>query len=548
MMKSSSCLVSIAVVLVLLLGSLTGCLCAPLLPFLPSLPTPEPGPTRTPAVGPTSVRGDLNLYDTGPITLDPALSAEMSSHTYVMQIFSGLVGFDDSLRPAPDIADRWEKSADGKTYTFYLRKSVKFHSGREVKAADFKYSWERACDPATGSMTAGTYLNDIVGAKEMLAGKARELSGVKVIDDYTLQVTIDAPKAYFLSKMTYSTAMVVDRSNVASGREWWRKPVGTGPFKLRDWQQDKLVTLERNGDYYGKPAGVSRVVFKLFGGVPMNLYELGEIDVTQVSQNDIERARDKSGPFASQLSTTAELSLYYVGFNATTPPFDDANVRRAFSHGIDKQRLIDLTQYGMVRKAEGFLPPGMPGYNAGVKGLDFNVATAKSLLASSKYAGKLPPVAITVSGWGGQMPDYVGALVQQWRENLGVEVMVRQLEPDSFFYTLRREKDQMYASGWVADYPDPQNFLQLLFRTGEENNVGEFSNAGIDALLDKAAVEQNEAVRFKMYQEIEQALVDQAATLPLWFNVTYLLTQPYVKDYKVSALGIPVLSQVKVQR
>ena len=145
--------------------------------------------------------GTLCLWDIGPITLDPAISADMSSHTYVMQIFSGLVRLDHELNIVPDIAESWEQSTDGKTYTFYLHQGVKFHDGGEVKAADFKYSWERACDPDTGSGTAGTYLGDIIGVKDMLAGEAEEISGIEVIGDYTLRVTIDAPKAYFLSKL-----------------------------------------------------------------------------------------------------------------------------------------------------------------------------------------------------------------------------------------------------------------------------------------------------------------------------------------------------------
>jgi oligopeptide transport system substrate-binding protein len=145
---------------------------------------------------PSSGQSVLNLWDTGPLTLDPAISADMSSHTYVMQIFSGLVRLDQELNIVPDIAESWpEESPDGKTYTFHLRQGVKFHNGREVKAADFKYSWERACNPDTGSGTAATYLGDIVGAKDMLAGKTGEISGVEVLGDYTLQVTIDAPKA-----------------------------------------------------------------------------------------------------------------------------------------------------------------------------------------------------------------------------------------------------------------------------------------------------------------------------------------------------------------
>ncbi len=187
------------------------------------------------APGTTAKGGVLNLYGIDPITLDPAISGEATSHEYIMQIFSGMVYLDDDMMPAPDIAQRWQVSEDGRTYTFYLRQDVKFHNGRSVRAEDFKYSWERAADPATGSMTAPTYLGDIVGVKDVLAGKTKDIGGVKVIDDYTLQVTIDAPKSYFLAKLTYPTAFVVDSANVKSGEKWWRQPNGTGPFKLRQW-------------------------------------------------------------------------------------------------------------------------------------------------------------------------------------------------------------------------------------------------------------------------------------------------------------------------
>ena len=163
----------------------------------------------------------LHLYGIDPLTLDPALVGDAGSHDFILQIFSGLVTLDDNLQPVPDIAKSLPLiSSDGTVYTFTLKQGVKFQDGREVKAGDFKYSWERACNPATGSQTAGAYLNDIVGVTEMLAGQATSLSGVKVIDDYTLQVTIDAPRSYFLYKLTYPTAFVVDKNNVNKGTDW----------------------------------------------------------------------------------------------------------------------------------------------------------------------------------------------------------------------------------------------------------------------------------------------------------------------------------------
>lgn len=499
-------------------------------------------------LGQFSAQTALNLWGTDPITLDPAISTEMTSHSYIMQIFSGLVCLNDELEVTPDIAERWQKSQDGRTYTFYLRRGVKFHSGREVTAADFKYSWERACNPETGSQTAATYLADIVGAEDMLAGRANDISGIKVVDDYTLEVTIDAPKAYFLCKLTYSTAFVVDRANVESGNDWWHQPDGTGPFKLQEWQSGHLLVLQRNELYYAEPAKLEQVVFHLLAGMPMAMYEKGEIDVTPVDGNYIDLVRDKTNPFSQELNTTPELSLYYIGFNNTKPPFDDVNIRRAFCYAVDKERINRLILRDMGTTADGILPPGMPGYNKDLKGLDYNVEKARELIAASQYgdASQLPSVTITVSGYGNGISGYLGAIIAEWRENLGVEVSVRQLEPEKYMYNLKQERDGMFMLGWVADYPDPHNFLDNLFYTGSDNNVFGYSNIELDALLDEAAVEQDSAVRLPMYQQAEQMLVDEAPCLPLSFGINYILVKSYVKGYKLNPLGVADLSQVYI--
>ena len=203
----------------------------------------------------------------------------------------------------------------------------------------------------------------------------------------------------------------------------------------------------------------------------------------------------------------------------------------------------------MMTKADGILPLNMPGYNENLNGLGYDVAKAKILISSSKYgnASNLPPITLTTSGWGGNIPEYLGAIIQDWRENLGVEVTVRQLEPEIFSYFIKEEADEMFVTGWIADYPDPQNFLELLFHTGAEYNTGNYSNTYVDTLLGQAGVEPNETTRFKLYQQAEQILVDEAACLPLWFGKTYLLINPYVKNYKLDVQGIPTLSEVYLE-
>jgi len=491
----------------------------------------------------------LNLYGTDPLTLDPAISSEMTSHHYIMQLFSGLVRLDNNLEPAPDIAQEWQVSDDGRTYTFHLSHNVSFHNGREVKAEDFKYSWERACDPDTGSQTAATYLGDIIGVKEMLAGKSKEISGVKVIDDYTLRVTIDAPKSYFLSKLTYPTAFVVDKDNVESGREWWRKPNGTGPFMLKEWDEESLLVLERNELYYAKLAEVDFAVFQLWGGVPMNMYETGEIDVTGVSLSYIDKITDEAAPFYQDLEIVPELSFEYISFDTTKPPFDDVNIRRAFSQAIDKDKLVSLVFRDMVERADGILPPGIPGFNKDLSGLNYDVSKAKELITTSSYGdvSRLPPITITTIGWGGLISQGLEAIIEEWRQNLGVEVKVRQLEPQRFLYHLKQEKDNMFYMGWIADYPHPQDFLDVLFHSGTESNYGEYSNPEIDALLEMAAVEPDNESSLALYQQAEQTLVDDAVCLPLWFGKNYILIKPYVKGYNLNPLGFAMLNHVSIE-
>lgn len=495
-------------------------------------------------------QGTLNLTNDGPITLDPALAAEAGSGAYILQIFSGLMRLDDNLQVTGDIAQTWDRSTDGTIFTFHLRHDVKFHDGRQVTAGDFKYSWERALNPATQSTTAGTYLNDIMGAADMLSGKASSLSGIKVIDDYTLRVTIDAPKPYFLEKMAFPTAFVVDRANVESGGQWWQHPNGTGPFKLQQWQAGQQLVLKRNDNYYGDRALLSQVVFHLLAGSPIQLYQQGTIDVAFISANFLGLATDPKNVASKELNIYPEFSFYYLGFNASTPPFDDAKVRQAFCHAVDKEKITTLAAMNAVTTANGILPLGMPGYSANMTGLSYDPQKAKELIRATKYGdvSKLPPIVLTTYGYGGDISGVLGGVIEQWRQNLGVEVTVRQLETENFLYSLKQEANQIFDSSWIADYPDPQDFLDILFHSGQQNNFGGYSNPQLDYLLDRAAVEQDPNTRLQMYQQAEQITLQDAAVLPLSFGRAYVLVKPYVKGYALSPLGYPQLNRVSVQK
>jgi oligopeptide transport system substrate-binding protein len=281
----------------------------------------------------------------------------------------------------------------------------------------------------------------------------------------------------------------------------------------------------------------------------MDLYETGQIDVADVYTGYIDRVTDKTGPFYKELQITPELSFSWIGFNTTKPPFDDVNVRKAFTQAVDKDKIISLTLRDLVQRAEGILPPGIPGYNKDLAGLGYDVDKAKEWIAASKYGdvSRLPPITLTTYGYGGAISSTLEAIISQWRDNLGVEVTVRQLEPDRFMYYLKEEKDEMFDMGWIADYPHPQDFLDVLFHSGAESNFAEYSNPALDALLEKAGVEPDEAKSLAMYRQAEQILVDDAAILPLWFGKNYVLVKPYVQNYQLNPMGIAWLNKVRIE-
>ena len=259
-------------------------------------------------------------------------------------------------------------------------------------------------------------------------------------------------------------------------------------------------------------------------------------------------ANDEAGDFYQELTVFPELSLMYIGFNCQKPPFDNANIRRAFSLAIDKDKLVSFTFRGAVKRADGILPQGMPGFNENLLGLEYDVAHALELIAASRYGdvSNLPPITITTGGWGGQISQELEAMINEWRINLGVEVEVRQLEPEEYLYNLMQEKDEMFYWGWSADYPHPQNFLEVLFASGSEYNIGEYSNPELDSLLQMASREQNKEKSFELYQQAEQILVGDAACIPLWSGQNYVLVKPHVTGYQLNILGFAMLNEVSV--
>ena len=458
-------------------------------------------------------------------------------------VFSGLVSFDPQLNLIPELASSWDISPDGTVYTFHLRPDARFHNGKPVTAHDVIYSWERAADPKTKSDTVLTYLGDIAGVKERSEGQADFISGLAAIDEHTLQVTIDAPKPYFLQKLTYPTAFVLDHDNVESGPDWYRAPNGTGPYRLARWDSFKSMLYERNDDYYLEPAKIPYVIFQLYTGDPLRLYESGDVDVTGIGGSDLPRFQNSEEPMHADLRDGVSLCTGMIIFDNRQPPFDDPKVRQAFSLAFDREKYIDIVTHNNALPARGVLPPGLPGYNAALQGLPYDPEKARQLLTESKYgsAAKLPPIVYTTSGYGSDVGGSVSALAQMWQQNLGITITVENTEPDRYSDLIHAgQHGQLFSGGWCADYPDPENFLDALLHTGAQQNQGHYSNPQVDALLEQARTERDVTRRLQLYQQAEQIIVDDAAVLFTTHGLSHVLVKPYVQGYVLTPIDVPL--------
>ena len=476
---------------------------------------------------------------TNPHDYDPATEHDSGDK----RIYSGLVDLDTNLHLVADLAGSWDISTGGTVYTFHLRPGAKFQDGRPVVAQDVIYSWERAAAPATQSDTVLTYLGDIVGVADMHSGKSQHISGLKALDEHTLQVTIDAAKPYFLFKLTMPVAFVLDQKNVESGSNWYRTPNGTGPYKLVRWDSFKLMVYDANPYYYLGVPSIPQIVVELYTGTGMNLYESGEIDMTGVGSTDVPRVLDPADPLHADLVSGASMCTNYVTFDVTKPPFDDVKVRQAFSMAFDRQKFIDVVDNGVGIPAVGLYPPALPGFNPDLKGLSYDPKQARQLLGQSKYGGPqgLPAIVFTAEGIGNTAGPDVAAMAQMWEQNLGVKITIENLEPDKYSDLLYSgQHGQIFSGGWCADYPDPENFADVLFHTGAQQNIGKYSNPALDAILDQARVEQDVTKRIQLYQQAEQIIVQDAPVLFISHDVSYMLVKPYVKGFVLTPIDIPI--------
>jgi oligopeptide transport system substrate-binding protein len=507
-----------------------------------------------PAVPPPPAPHALRMvWYSPPTTLDPTMAIDTSSSAVIDQLFSGLLELTPEMDVVPDVARSWEMLEGGRKYVFHLRDDVRWSDGTPVTAGDFRYAWKRVLDPATGSPVA-SLLYDVKGARAFHRGACPDGStgsprwpaegegevgglGVRALDEVTLAVELEEPTGYFPYLLACGATYPVPRHVVEPHGEAWTEPgniVTNGPFRLEAWQRGESMVLVRNPDYHGRFRGNVQWVELAFGErlAGLEMYEADRLDILNLMgfpSSERDRVRQRH---AGEYISIPLLRTSYVGFDVSRPPFDDPRVRRAFALATDKETLVDVVLRGYAAPATGgFIPPGMPGHSAGI-GLPYDPDQARQLLAEAGYPdGDGFPVVEALSSHGeiALQSEYLQA---QWQESLGVEIMWETMEFGMLFDRLRREPPYMFLRGWIADYPDPDNFL----RAGPVRRSTGWQNATYDRLVEEARRVMDQGERMRLYGQADRILVEQAPILPLLDGRFHLLVKPWVRKFLTSAI------------
>ncbi len=478
------------------------------------------------------------VFTSDPPTLDPAQTTDTTSSAVVRQIFDTLVELDERLEPRPGLAERWTVSPDQRVYTFTLRQGVKFQNGRVMRAADVKFSFERA---ARGKRP--WVFEKIAGAAAFIKGSGPgEINGVRTLDERTVEIRLDRPFAPFLFLRAYDAASIVPREEAERlGAGFATRPVGTGAFRLTEWRRDDRVVLEAFPEHVRGAPGVERVVFRIIPAeiTRFNDYKAGNLDVTDIPTGHC-RAVKADPTLKAQVAIWPTLGTHAVRFNVEKPPFNDRRLRLAVAHAIDPSAVVQGLLEGCVVAGQGILPPALPGYNATVRGPGFSRDTARALLAEAGFPGGRGLGPITFNFNTGDLNQRIAELLQAQLREVGITLDLRRLDWAAHLKVVDAGAITMFRQGWIADYPDPENFLTVLFHSrnvGAAGNTSRYRSPELDRLFDRADAMAAGPARMKLYQDAEQRLLDDGAWVTLYHYASRALIRPGVKDLERSPLS-----------
>jgi oligopeptide transport system substrate-binding protein len=474
-----------------------------------------------------------------PETLDPQLVTGQAEMRIVSSVFEGLTRLDaPTSNPVPGLAERWEMSPDGLTYTFHLRTNLVWSTGEPITAEDVVFSWIRALDPATASDYAGQ-LFYLKNAEDFNAGKIKDpaLVGVHAIDRYTVRAELNSPTAFFLDLCAFPTLAVVPRQTIARYGDNWimARPLPcSGPYELVSWRLNDKVRVRKNQRYWDAANTRIEIADFLPIGSPitaLNLYETGAVDLVwdkDLVPTELLDVLLKRPDFHSYTI----LGTYFIRCNVTKKPFDDPRVRRAMAMAIDRERIVKkITRAGEV-PAFTLTPPGIGHYHAPTNLFEYNPAKARELLAEAGYPGgkgfpRFSYMFNAAAGGAAKIHAKVGVELQQmFRDELGIEMELRQVEWKVYLADQDKLDYDINRSSWIGDYNDPDTFLNLFMSDNGNNRTG-WKNPEYDNLIRSADQQVDPARREKLLQKAETLLIrDAMPIIPLFYYVGFNYHDP----------------------
>jgi peptide/nickel transport system substrate-binding protein len=511
-------------------------------------------------------------------SLYPLNVTEVTSHRITNQVYEGLVGFDQTdLSIVPRLAESWDVDSTFTSFTFHLRKGVKYHDsevfeggkGREVTANDFKYCFTKLCEANADNQGYWVFQGRVKGCEEYyLSTQSGQplpegVAGVQVIDDYTLKIELNKTFSGFMNMLALPfTAVFPKEAYDKYGQEMRVKTVGTGPFILKDMNEGNYVILEKNPEYWGKDADGNQLPY--LNGIKVTFikdrktelleFDNGKIDLLYKLPleltSDIVTLDDKLQPAYQkyQLQVNPSLALQYYGFQHKGDLFKNKDLRIAFNYAIDKESIVEYTLKGSgIAATNGVVPPGVPNYdNKVVKGYEYDPAKAREYLVKAGYPGGqgFPKLTLQINSGGGHNEQVAEAIQKMLKENLGIEVEINIIPFAQHLELLETGKTQFWRAGWVADYPDAENFLNLFYSkhipaTMEERsylNSVRYASAEFDKVFEEALVTVDADQRELLYLKADQIMMNDAAIIPIYYYKDHRLLQPKVRNFPQNSM------------
>lgn len=486
---------------------------------------------------------------TEPQSLDPQIATGVPEHHIISAVMEGLVLKDrKTLEPRPGVAKSWDISDDGRVYTFYLRDNARWSNGDPHTAHDYAWSWWRALQPALGNLYA-YMLFPIENAQKYYEGDISDFDqvGVKALDDRTLQVTLKYPTPYFLQLLDHYSLFPVHQATIEKfgdadqrGTRWTYEGnlVGNGPFQLVDWKINRRIVVQRNPHYWDKEnVSLNEIIFIPIENIVTEerMFRAGQLHVTSSLPADkISVYREAKDP---ELRIAPYLGTYYYRLNVRKPQLKDPRVRRALAMTVDRQKLVDNITKGGQLPAYAMTPPGTMGYFP-KSDLKFDPQGAKKLLADAGYPNGdgFPPTEILYNTNEGHRKVAV-ALQDMWKKHLNIDIRLLNQEWKVYLDSESAGQYEISRAGWIGDYVDPNNFLDLFLCGGGNNRTG-WCNEEYDRLiLDVAPSMSSHSERLEVFQQAEKILLDDMPIIPIYTYTTVQLVDSSVKNFDANIMN-----------